>query len=186
MYSIKKIVTIVVLLCMLSVGFSACGNKAPDGELVPTGEDLEATKGSLIDSAHPSEEFMEGVSITQVSDDTFGFNGPGGETVIDAELPDDFPEDVPQVLKGEILSSAKSKSVDGEKTVFTVFWSSGESLADLVKYTETIRSHGWEDNGADDFETSQYFRYAKDGRALDFSVAEAEEGKREVMVMVEK
>lgn len=184
--SSKKIVALVCLLFTVSMAFSACGDNKPDGEFVANEEDVDSTKASLIESAHPSEEFMEGVAITQVSDDTFGFDGPGGETVIDTKLPEDFPEDAPVIAKAEVISSAKSQSEDGVKMVYTVFWVSDESMDDLLKYVDPIKVNGWELKGEDDFETSRYFRFLKEERALDFSVSQTEEDKREVMVMVEK
>jgi hypothetical protein len=130
------------------------------------------------------DDFADGVEATEFENNSYTFDTDFGQTSISAEIPEDYPSDAPK-LNAEIISAARSDSAEARK-MFTVFWESNDSYEELEEVASEIVNNGWKKVNEDIFEDSEYIRFEKDDRRLDFSLADGEEGKREVMVMVEE
>lgn len=187
MVSLQKKIGLGALVLIVGggIGFFVYQLTSSDEETRP--EITEVVEDPTFEGETPEQEiadFAEGVTATEFEDNSFTFDTEVGQTSISTEIPADYPNDAPN-LKAEIISAARSDSVETRK-MFTVFWESEESYEKLQSTVSEIVQSGWEKINEDFFENSEYIRFEKDGRRLDFSLADGETGKREVMVMVEE
>lgn len=188
----KKVIVgvIAVLISGIAIGFFVFNLKKGDTKSVST-ESIFTENDSVADPNLQEKEvkqkiddFSDGIEATEYEDNSYSFDTELGQTSISTTIPIDFPEDAPK-LNAEIVSAARSDSKEN-RTMFTIFWQSNDSYDDLKKYLDEIAADGWIIISEDVFEDSEYIRFEKDGRRLDFSLAQTEDEKREVMVMVEE
>lgn len=185
----KVIISVIVIVVGVFAGWGifSLNNDSVQQDVIQ-GNVLEITDPDFEDKQPENtiEDFAEGVTATEFDDNSFTFDTDLGQTSISTELSSSYPNDALIIEDALIISAARSSTTESGRAMHTVFWESEESYDDLKRYIDQAKEKGWEIVDEDIFDESEYIRFQKEERRLDLSIAEGENKKREVMVLVEE
>jgi len=157
----------IVLLAVAAMAMAlvACGKKAKKAD--------EAAASAIVSKAVSMASGQE--TKVDVSGETVTFRGDDGTVVVTgkgAELPDDFPSDVPVYRGVQIMHSASS--AEGHFSVSMTTLAPRTGVADYYKMV--MPEEGWESQSTMNMPNATMLAYKKGNRAVSVMIAESDEG----------